>query len=234
MITGKEYQDKELGKIVVRVNSRARHIILRARPDAILVTVPLGCTEKELREIIEKYHVKLLSDKKKVERKFIDLDFFIDTEYFKLSLITGNYDKFLAHSELGKMEIICPRTACFDDEDLQKWLRKVIEESLRKNAAIILASRLSDLSIQHNLSYKSFKINSSKGRWGSCSAHKDINLSYYLILLPGYLIDYVLLHELSHTREMNHGERFWVLLDELTGGKAQALRKEIKKYKTDF
>ena len=64
------------------------------------------------------------------------------------------------------------------------------------------------------------------------SAQGNINLSYYLVLLPKHLIDYVLLHELAHTREMNHGERFWDLLDRMTDGKAQALRAELRKYQT--
>ena len=90
------------------------------------------------------------------------------------------------------------------------------------------------LSEQYKLPYKSVKINSSRGRWGSCSARKAINLSYFLVLLPKHLIDYVLLHELSHTREMNHGDRFWTLLNSMTGGKAFELREELKKYKTDI
>ena len=94
--------------------------------------------------------------------------------------------------------------------------------------------RLEHLSAQCGLSYASVKINSSQGRWGSCSARKNINLSYYLVLLPSHLIDYVLLHELCHTREMNHGERFWDLLNRFTDGKALALRKELKKYRTEI
>ena len=110
----------------------------------------------------------------------------------------------------------------------------MIEESLRRNAKSILPSRLASLSKQCGLPYSSVKINSSQGRWGSCSARKDINLSYYLVLLPSHLIDYVLLHELCHTREMNHSERFWVLLNQFTEGKALTLRGELRKYRTEI
>lgn len=229
-----ELQDTELGRIVIKVNLRARNIILRVRPDAIYVTVPCGVTEREVKDVVDKYRLKLSKDREKVERKRIDLDYRIEADYFKLSLVRGERDKFLAHSELGNMTIICPPTANFDDEKLQEWLRKVILEALRRNAKIILPPRLYQLSNQFSLPYESVKINSSKGRWGSCSAHKAINLSCYLMLLPRHLIDYVLLHELSHTKEMNHGERFWALLNSLTEGKAHALRNELKKFRTEL
>ena len=90
------------------------------------------------------------------------------------------------------------------------------------------------LSVRHGLPYERVKINSSSGRWGSCSARRNINLSYFLLLLPAHLIDYVLLHELAHTVEMNHGERFWALLNKLTDGKAEALRTELRQYRTEI
>lgn len=229
-----ELQDTELGRIVIKVNLRARNIILRVRPDAIYVTVPSGVTEREIKDVVDKYRLKLSKDREKVERKRIDLDYRIEADYFKLSLVRGERDKFLAHSELGNMTIICPPTANFDDEKLQEWLRKVILEALRRNAKIILPPRLYQLSNQFTLPYESVKINSSKGRWGSCSARKAINLSCYLMLLPRHLIDYVLLHELSHTKEMNHGDRFWALLNSLTEGKAHALRDELRKFRTEL
>ena len=90
------------------------------------------------------------------------------------------------------------------------------------------------LAQKYGFTYESVKINSSKGRWGSCSAKRGINLSYFLVLLPQHLIDYVLLHELCHTREMNHGEKFWSILNSVTSGRAHELREELRKYKTDI
>ena len=61
-----------------------------------------------------------------------------------------------------------------------------------------------------------------------------VHFSCYLMLLPPHLMDYVLLHELSHTKEMNHGPCFWELLDSMTGGRARALRAELRRFNTDF
>ena len=205
MTVNRIIEDKELGPLFVRVNARARRLTFRTKEDGIHVTVPPRTSLAEVENAIEQ---------------------------LRLTLVSGQRERFLSRSELGEMQIICPPDADFSDEKLQAWLRKVIEEALRRNAKIILPPRLYMLSMQHNLPYKSVKINSSSGRWGSCSAQGNINLSYYLVLLPKHLIDYVLLHELAHTREMNHGERFWDLLDRMTDGKAQALRAELRKYQT--
>ena len=227
-------KDKYLGDIVVSVSARARRLTFRGKPGAIYVTVPVGTRSPEVLSAIEKLRPKLAAMKERTSRKSIDLDYRIEADYFKLSLISGKRDKFLAHSELGETQIVCPEGVNFEDDNLQEWLLKVIAEALRRNAKIILPQRLYMLSKMHNLPYKAVKINNSQGRWGSCSATKSINLSFYLMLLPKHLIDYVLLHELCHTREMNHGDKFWQLLDKLTDNRSQALRAELKNYKTSL
>ena len=227
-------KDKYLGDIVVSVSTRARRLTFRGKPGAIYVTVPVGTRSPEVLSAIEKLRPKLAAMKERTSRKSIDLDYRIEADYFKLSLISGKRDKFLAHSELGETQIVCPEGVNFEDDNLQEWLLKVIAEALRRNAKIILPQRLYMLSKMHNLPYKAVKMNNSQGRWGSCSATKSINLSFYLMLLPKHLIDYVLLHELCHTREMNHGDKFWQLLDKLTDNRSQALRAELKNYKTSL
>lgn len=234
MIRERELKDEQLGTMMIKIHPKARHIILRTRTDGVHITVPTGTNKKEIIAIIEKYRERLLTDKQKTKRKRIDLDYKIDSEFFKLSLIRGTLPQFLARSEQGRLQIVCPHNADFEDEKLQIWLLKVIEEAVRRNARVILPTRLKLLSEKTGLPFGQVRVNSSKSRWGSCSARKHINLSYYLLLLPSHLMDYVLLHELAHTREMNHGERFWALLNELTEGKALSLRKELKQYKTEI
>lgn len=225
-------EDNELGRFLIKENPRARRLTFRAREDAIYVTVPPGTSPQEIRRAIEDLRPRLRASRTKQVRPLIDLDFRIDADLFKLRIVSGQRERFLTHSVSGEMHIVCPPGTDFSNAALQTWFHKAIEAGLKHHAKLILPPRLHELSRKHNLPYRNVKINSSKGRWGSCSAQQTINLSCYLILLPEHLVDYVLLHELSHTREMNHGERFWALLDELTEGKARALREEVRLYRT--
>ncbi|MDR0834242.1 MAG: M48 family metallopeptidase [Candidatus Symbiothrix sp.] len=97
-------------------------------------------------------------------------------------------------------------------------------------AKLSLPKQLADIAQAHGFTYLSVKTRKSKTRWGSCSSKKTISLSYYLLLLPQHLIDYVLLHELCHTVHMNHGPAFWALLDQHTGSKSKVFQKELRSY----
>ncbi|KAA6300832.1 MAG: hypothetical protein EZS26_003024 [Candidatus Ordinivivax streblomastigis] len=230
-----EFEDEELGRLIVRVNMRAKNIVFRTKSDAIYISVPPRTHAKEIRDAIEKLRGKLSASRQKVSMPLIDVSFQIDTELFKLTLTTGTQsEKFFIRNESEVVKIICPPETNFNDEKIQHWLRRVIEETVRKKAKRILPPRLRLLSQRCGLPYQDVKINSSRGRWGSCSAKKTINLSLFLLLLPQHLIDYVLLHELCHTREMNHSVRFWELLDSFTDDKALQLREELKGYKTEI
>ena len=224
--------DKELGQLIVRENPRVKRLIFRTKKDAIYVSVPTGTAAQEVDRAIETLRSKLLVTKQKQVHKLIDLDYRIDAANFKLSFVVGEYRQFLVRSTLDGVQIVCPPQTNFEDDRLQVWLNKVVEEALRHKAKIVLPAQLHALSQHYHLPFQGVKINASKGRWGSCSSSKNINLSFFLLLLPQHLIDYVLLHELCHTCEMNHGDRFWQLLDKLTQGRALQLRDELRKQAT--
>ena len=99
----------------------------------------------------------------------------------------------------------------------------------RREAKRKLIARLNQLSGKHNLPYNRVFIRNQKTRLGSCSSANNINLNMKLVLLPDELIDYVILHELVHTKIKSHNRDFYAALDHLTGD-AKGLRKWLKKY----
>ena len=105
-------------------------------------------------------------------------------------------------------------------------------ELMRKEAKANLPRRVAELAHLYGFSYSSVTIRGSKTRWGSCSALNSISLSLYLMQVPEHLQDYVILHELCHTVHHNHSVQFWALMDVVTDGRAQALRRELRKYHT--
>ena len=97
----------------------------------------------------------------------------------------------------------------------QKALRDVLVEVLREEAKILLPQKLSYFSDQYGFHFHKVAIKHNSSNWGSCSHAGNINLNLNLIRLPEPLCDYVLLHELCHLKEPNHGPRFHALLERL-------------------
>jgi predicted metal-dependent hydrolase len=92
-----------------------------------------------------------------------------------------------------------------------------------------LAGRIEELAAKHGLTYGKLRIRKNKAQWGSCSRKNNISLNIKLALLPAELIDYVMLHELTHTRLKNHSGRFWAELDRFFGD-ARAVDARLKEY----
>lgn len=130
----------------------------------------------------------------------------------------------------GRLTVTCPASVDFAEDRIQQLLREIIRNVSRHEAKRVLPSRLQQLAKQYGFTCTGVKINNSQTHWGSCTARKSINLSLGLMQLPCHLIDYVLLHELCHTVEMNHSDRFWALMNQVTDNKALALRAELRHY----
>lgn len=100
----------------------------------------------------------------------------------------------------------------------------------RTKAGVILKTRLSQLARLNGLSYNKVSIRNQKTRWGSCSSRNNISLNMNLARLPQELRDYVILHELVHTKYKNHSRKFWKEINRLVGD-AKALQKKLKQYR---
>jgi len=89
----------------------------------------------------------------------------------------------------------------------------VLAAFCRERAGLLLRQALAAASRESGLAYTGVTIRAQRTRWGSCSAKGRINLNFTLAFLPWELTRVVLFHELCHTKELNHSERFWSLLD---------------------
>ena len=106
-----------------------------------------------------------------------------------------------------------------------KELPKIDKEEARDK----LGKRLSELAMEHNFQYNRVSIRNQRTRWGSCSSKDNISLNMKLLHLPNQLIDYILLHELVHTRVKNHSQDFWNELETVVPN-ARTVDKQLRDY----
>jgi len=92
-------------------------------------------------------------------------------------------------------------------------LRPAVEQHLRALARRELAARAEELARQHAAPMRRVMVRNQKSRWGSCSVRGTISLNWRLIQVPETVRDYIILHELTHLRHLNHSPRFWAAVE---------------------
>ena len=236
MTTGQStIEHKQWGRIIITRNPRARRIIMRVRPDAILMTVPEYAKDTDIERALTECGARLKSRQQQSQEQIIDKGFSINTEYFRLVIKESCFNKVRLTGSTNGYVIEIPQNTDFTSADTQQMLRTAIKGAAKHCAAKVLPPRLKELAERTGFKYKRCTVRDVRSRWGSCSTSGTISLNTQLILLPARLIDYVLLHELCHTVEMNHSDRFWALMDKVTApAKARTLRAELKKNRMLF
>lgn len=129
----------------------------------------------------------------------------------------------------NEIRITHPKSLNPTDVTIQNIADKASVRALRVQAEQLLPRRLAEIASIRGYKYRSVSIKRLKSRWGSCDQKTNIILNLYLVQLPWECIDYVLIHELVHTKVMRHGPDFWaVMQNEIPNLKS--LKAQIKKY----
>ncbi len=222
--------EADLGQILVRRSARSKHYKLAVKEGRVVATLPALGREEELLRFIEASKAKLLAALQSLPKPEIwDESTSIRFATFRLRICRIQGHAFQCRLRDEELLIGCPTEVRFADPSTQEALRTLLKSALRHEAKRCLPARLALLAQQHGFRYAGVTIKDVRSCWGSCSSRKHINLSLSLMKLPWHLIDYVLLHELCHTVEMNHSDRFWALMNKVTDGKALQLRGELKR-----
>lgn len=219
--------------ITIKVHATAQRFIFRATADGIQVTCPKNATDSQLRDILVKERAALerlrqratqpLLLKRDCVLKLTDLTIAITESEFGRSFECR-------YSKEGRLEIICPPSTNYKRPEVKGYIETAITKVIRHRAEHYLPMRLKELARRVGVVYRECKISHGKQRLGKCDSESVIYLSYRLLLLPLHLSDYVILHELAHLKELNHGDAFHQLLNQYCNGAHRSLELELKNY----
>jgi len=229
---------KGIGPILFQASKKAKRLSIKLKPfEPIKVIVPFAMNPQEALLFVESNKQWIENNIAKVREKENELTIFdeltqFETRSFILKIKKSETPNVRMQLREGVLSIEYPQARNVKSAVIQENIRYGIEEALRVSAKNYLPMRLHQLAEQCGFSYNRVFIKNMKTRWGSCSGVNNINLNLHLMRLPDQLIDSVLLHELCHTVEKNHGSGFWKLMDKVTNGQAKKLDKEMKNYRT--
>jgi predicted metal-dependent hydrolase len=115
-------------------------------------------------------------------------------------------DRFGVRARDGLLSVRAPSAS-------EQGLRERLRRWLKDRARDALVPWLDRVSARTGLAYGRASIRGQRTRWASCSSRATISLNYKILFLPPHLVDYLMVHELSHTRHLNHSRRFWGLVE---------------------
>jgi predicted metal-dependent hydrolase len=201
----------------VRESTRARHVNLKISMEGDLeVVIPRGFKRKHIPDILHKKQAWIKRATKRIQeqRKFLAAE-----------PVLPELIPLLAISETWIVEYrptVSTRITVTEKPDQQLTLSGAVDNvglchrALRKwtarKARQHLEPWLGQISTAEKLPFDKVIFRGQKTRWGSCSARKTISLNYKLLFLPPALVRYVLIHELCHTKHLNHSTKFWALV----------------------
>ena len=232
-MTTTNFHIEEIGNVLLTRRKSSKRLSMRVKPDgSISVSYPWFATQKEVLAFIKSNRQWIAAQQQKIESRKpkYEIGQTFDTKFHSIKILPVEKGILRATINKNEVNITVPPTIDLASERFEKFARKVLVEICRSEAKTYLPERVKQLAAEHGFRYKQVFIKNLKSKWGSCSSNENINLSLHLMRLPDHLIDYIILHELAHTRHMNHGEGFWKLLDQLTNGKAKQLNKEMKNW----
>jgi hypothetical protein len=206
------------GAITV-IRRPVRHARLRVKEDAsVQLIVPKDFEQAEIDHILKKkaawieQHLRFFRNRAANSSPVADRAVLLFNQLFSFVQVRELGNKVVI-DEIAQQIRSGRDLSC--QADLSRWYRDFAREHL--------TSRLRKLSAEHRLPCKRIFIRSQRTKWGTCSTKGNVSLNWQLILAPTNVCDYVILHELMHTKVLNHSQRFWVLLRAIFPGCGEAI-----------
>lgn len=192
---------------IVKISARSRKLTIRIDHDGqVIVTVPKYVPKHKIAEFVESAR-DWIEKQKSVQSQKPPLLTARSCFYFGKEYVIKVSARADGTVRVGKdVLIVAPLVTS------HRSLMTLLNSWLKNRAVEYITKRVYELSEQMELPFAGLAFKQQKTRWGSCSSQKNLNFNWKLIHAPREVIDYVIVHELAHTREMNHGRNFWDLV----------------------
>ncbi|MHB8063687.1 MAG: M48 family metallopeptidase [Ruminiclostridium sp.] len=209
--------DKELKYTLLRSNRKT--VVIAIENDGLVrVTSPARVSENYINQLLQKKSSWILKKLVDVENRVAitnkakvfedDESFCYLGKEFKLKLFRSSNIRKPTVSLAGENIVITLPNA-YEAEKLNNVLKRWYVEQFR----LVIEERVKHYSAIIGVYPQKVTIKEQKTRWGSCSGRGNINLNWKLIMASMEVLDYVIIHELCHMKEMNHSKEFWKLVE---------------------
>jgi len=196
----------DIGPVVLQKRANTSSVRIHIQGSRVKVTLPYRVPYT----FAEKF---VLSRRKWILENVEQADLLLDGAYIgkqhRLAICNKDISRPTTRVGDNLITINLPRELGQESTEAQRIILKACEKALLQEGQGLLAPRLRDLAFEHGFEVESITIKRLRSRWGSCDTHGNIVLNSYLTQLPWHLIDYVLVHELAHTKHLNHSVAFW-------------------------
>lgn len=192
-------------KIDVLIRTNRKSISISITPTGnVVIKAPKTCPIEEIQNIVEKkenwinlHKTRILNNLELNNNIFSYRDILFFGQVYHIV-----FDSKVKHIKLENDYCVIP-------DKYQPNFTRVLIKWYKKIAIEILRGRVEYFSNLMQVSPKNLRLSNAKGCWGSCNSAGLISLNWRLIMLPHDIIDYVVVHELSHLLQMNHSNLFW-------------------------
>lgn len=197
-------------EVVLRRNPRARRYTIRVKgPRLVCVTIPRGGSRREAMRFVEKSRDWIEAQRRRRAEVVGHAEEWPDGVEI---LFRGEWCRLEVRHDLGRPFVELGGHRIFL-ADAAINLKRPVEAFLKDLARRELPGRTRQLAERQGIAISRVSVRNQSSRWGSCSSRGVISLNWRLVQTPGWVCDYVIIHELMHRREMNHSARFWRLVD---------------------
>jgi predicted metal-dependent hydrolase len=195
------------------IRSRRKSIALIVKSDGtVIVRAPLTASRRQIMNFVNEKAQWIQSTQEKIKKypapaalkKFIEGEqFWYLGKTYPLQIVNQIRPALVLKSSFQINRTAVPAAA----DTFKKWY----QQQARK----VITKRVEEIAKKHSFTYKQIRITSARTRWGSCSSRGSINFTWRLVMAPIEVIDYVVLHELVHTKIHNHSSEFWAQVSAL-------------------